>query len=130
MYSEDHEWVRLEAETAYIGFTLPFVEKLTEVVKLDLPEVGEELIQTIEFGFVEGHRNLKEIYAPLSGKILAINEELLENKRLLLDDPYGDGWLLQMKIYDEEETGLLLNANQYKQYLADNDFEAFGRGEE
>ena len=130
LYSEDHEWVRLNKREAYIGFTSPFLEKLSGVVKLELPEVGEEIIQTIEFGLIEGQRFVKEIYAPLSGIIAEINEELLDNLDLLIDDPYGEGWLLKINYTDEEETEALLNSKDYRKIIEDTDFGLFDSGEE
>lgn len=130
LYSEDHEWVRLDGDEAYIGFTQPFVEKLLGVVKLELPELGEELVQSIEFGLIEGQRFVKEIYAPLSGFVVELNEELLDNLDLLIDDPYGEGWIMKIECNDEEEVGLLMNASEYMLMLEDTDFELFEMGEE
>ncbi len=110
LYSEEGEWVRLENGFAYIGISLPFAERLGRLLEIELPQLGEEIEQTIEMGTIEGERSFKELFAPLSGRIEEVNKEVVEKSELLLQDPYGDGWLLKISILDREELDTLLSA--------------------
>ncbi len=117
LYSEEGEWVRLENDFAFIGIALPFAERLGPLMEVELPEPGEEIEQTIEMGSIEGKRSFKEFFAPLSGTVEEVNYETIENSARILDDPYGDGWLLKISIRDREELDTLLSAEDMKLIL-------------
>ncbi len=110
LYSEEGEWVRLENGFAYIGIALPFAERLGRLLEVELPQKGEEIEQTIEMGTIEGERSFKELFAPLSGRVEEINGDAIENSELILQDPYGDGWLLKISVLDREELDTLLSS--------------------
>ncbi len=114
LYSEDHEWAKIEGNEAYIGLSHLLVKYLGDIVKLELPEAEEELQQTMELGFIAGRKNAKEIFAPLSGRIIEVNEEVVENPKIINDDPCGKGWLLRMVMYDPEERNSLLSLAEYE----------------
>lgn len=120
-YSKEHIWVRVEGGRAVIGITDYAQEELGKITSVELPEVGDELEQEDSFGSVEARKTVAELYAPLSGPILEINEELLENPSLLNEDPYDSAWLAVVAIDDPEELNLLLSADEYADSLGDFD---------
>lgn len=120
-YSKEHIWVRVEGGRAVIGITDYAQEELGRVTSVELPEVGDELEQEDSFGSIEARKTVADLYAPISGPILEINEELLENPSLLNEDPYDSAWLAVIEIVDPEELNLLLSADEYADSLGDFD---------
>jgi len=120
LYSEEGEWVRQENDSVLIGIALPIVEKLGEIIELELPEPGEKIQQTIELGSLEGENNFKEIFAPISGIVEAVNEEVFERPEIVFQDPYEDGWLLKVKVHDEDEFDSLLSSEEMEALLKKN----------
>jgi glycine cleavage system H protein len=123
-YTEHHVWVRLEDdETVVIGLTDYLQSRLGEVVFVELPDVGIRLNAGDEVGVAESVKTTTDIYAPISGVILAVNEDLEESPSLLNSDPYGDGWLFKMKPSDLEELEELLDAESYVECVAEEEQE-------
>ncbi|MTI13296.1 glycine cleavage system protein GcvH [Sansalvadorimonas verongulae] len=113
-YVKSHEWIRLEDDgSVTIGVTDHAQEALGDVVFVELPEVGAELGADDEAGVVESVKAASDIYAPISGEILAINAALEETPELVNSDPYNDGWFFRMKPSDEAELGELMDAEAY-----------------
>lgn len=114
-YLSSHEWVRLEAdgETAVIGITDHAQELLGDVVFVELPEVGAELSAGDEAGVVESVKAASDIYAPVSGEVLEINEALEEAPETVNSEPYDDGWFFKVKLSDADELASLLDADAY-----------------
>ncbi|KJS19169.1 MAG: glycine cleavage system protein H [Clostridiaceae bacterium BRH_c20a] len=112
-YTKEHEWVDLE--TKKIGITQYAQEALGDVVFVELPEVGTHLEVGDSIGVVESVKAVSDIYAPVSGKVIAVNEELLDNPELINQDTYGKGWILQMEITEGEED--LLDAQGYQKII-------------
>ena len=114
LYSEEHEWVNtsavVEGETVRVGITHIAAEALGDIVFVELPEVGSEVEAGEAFGEVESTKSVSDIYAPVSGEIVAVNEELEDNAGLVNEDPYGDGWLYEVKV---TEAGELMDAEAY-----------------
>jgi glycine cleavage system H protein len=118
-YTKEHEWIRLEDDdTAYIGITDYAQGELGEIVYVEVDTVGDNVEADGIFGTVEAVKTTSELFMPLSGEVLAFNTELDEsegdNPGLLNSDPYGDGWIVKIKISDPEEVKTLLNAADYK----------------
>jgi glycine cleavage system H protein len=120
-YSKEHVWVRVEGKKAVIGITDYAQHELGIISDVGLPEVGEELEQDDSFGSVEARKTLAELYAPISGHVLEVNEELRAAPELLNDDPYDGGWLLVIGIADAEELNSLMTADDYMEHVAEND---------
>ena len=97
-YSESHEWVTLEGNTATVGISDFAQAQLGDVVFLELPRVGESLTPGQSFGVVESVKAASDLYAPIAGKVVAVNEKLTDSPDLVNRDPYGDGWLLQVEL--------------------------------
>jgi glycine cleavage system H protein len=112
-YSKEHIWVRVEGNKAVIGITDYAQMELGKITAVELPDVGDELEQEDSFGSVEARKTVAELYAPLSGQVLEVNEELEESPELLNEDPYDSGWLALIAISDHEELNLLMSAEDY-----------------
>jgi len=113
-YSKEHLWVRVEGRKGVIGITDFAQEELGIIRSIDLPEPGDELEQDDSFGAIEARKTVAELYAPFSGEVLEINEELGENPELLNDDPYDSGWIAVVEIADKDELTSLLSADDYR----------------
>ncbi len=120
-YSKEHIWVRVEGSRAYIGITDYAQEELGKITSIELPEVGDEIEQEDSFGSIEARKTVAELYAPLSGPVLEVNVELLDNPALLNEDPYDSGWIAIISIEDPEELNLLLSADEYGDTLGEFD---------
>jgi glycine cleavage system H protein len=113
-YVASHEWIRVEADgTVVIGITDHAQDLLGDVVFVELPEVGSEVAAGDDAGVVESVKAASDIYAPLSGEVVAVNEELEDSPELVNSDPYGDGWFFKIKLSDDAELGDLLDGEAY-----------------
>ncbi len=119
-YSKEHEWVRVEHEIAVVGITDYAQEQLGDVVYVELPDVGAELMQFSACGTIESVKTVSDLYAPVSGEVVKINEELDENPEFINDDPYGTGWILEVKLSDPDELQQLLSAAEYEAFIKEN----------
>ena len=117
-YSKDHEWVLLEGSSkGTVGITEFAQDHLGDVVYLDLPKVGTRLAQFDKLGEVESVKAVSDIFSPVSGEIIEVNEMLTGTPEVVNDDPYGQGWLVQVAISDPSELDILLTAEQYEAFL-------------
>jgi glycine cleavage system H protein len=112
-YTEDHEWLRLEDGTARVGITDFAQSELGDIVFVEMEPEGTELEQHDVFGTVEAVKTVSELYMPVSGTIAAINTELETAPELVNDDPYGDGWMVEIDLADESEIEALMGADAY-----------------
>jgi glycine cleavage system H protein len=117
-----HEWVRVEADgTAFIGISDHAQSAMGDLVFVELPEVGTAISAGEELGVVESVKAASDIYAPISGEILAVNDNLSESPELINADPYGDGWICQIQLQDPNELDDLLSAEDYSDQLEEDD---------
>ena len=116
-YTKQHEWIRVDVDTGTIGITDYAQKALGDVVYVELPSAGEEVTAHESFGTVESVKAVSEVYAPVSGKILAANEKLQDSPELLNSDPHGEAWLLRIQIGKRSEIDPLLSADQYEAYI-------------
>ena len=117
-YTKDHEWLRVEGDTCRIGITDYAQNALHEVVYVDLPKVGRELTQKESFGTVESVKSVSEVYSPISGEVVEINQRLVDAPELVNQQPYRDGWLILMKPSKlEGEINSLLSPKEYQEHL-------------
>ncbi len=113
-YVASHEWIRVEGDgTVVIGVTDHAQDLLGDVVFVELPEAGAELAAGDEAGVVESVKAASDVYAPLSGEVVAINEELEDSPELVNSDPYGDGWFFKLKLSDADELNALMDGEAY-----------------
>ena len=113
-YTNEHEWIRVEGDIAYVGITDYAQEQLGDIVFVDITTVGETLEAGETFGTIEVVKTISDLFLPLAGEILEQNEALEENPELVNKDPYGEGWLIKMKPADASAAEDLLDAEAYK----------------
>jgi len=116
-YTEEHEWVRKEGSVGVCGITDYAQEMLTDIVYVELPEVDIEIGQGEQVAVVESVKAVSDVYAPLSGTIVEINEELEDSPEVVNDDPYGDGWIFKIEIADDDELEELMDAEEYAAFI-------------
>ncbi len=117
-YSKEHEWVTTEDSVATIGITDYAQDQLGEVVYIELPAVGDKVSKDDPFGVVESVKAVSDIYAPVSGTVTEVNQELVESPEMVNEDPYGDGWLIKIRIADLVELDDLMDNDEYQEMLA------------
>jgi len=113
-YSEDHEWIKVDGNTATIGITDFAQSELGDIVFVELPEEGDDISTGDSFGSVESVKTVSELYAPVSGKVVAVNEELEDSPELVNENPYEGAWMLKVEISDAGELDNLLDAAAYQ----------------
>ena len=118
-YTSDHEWVRLDSETATIGITEFAANQLGDVVFVDLPAAGTKLEQFGTFGVVESVKAVSDLYAPVSGEVVAANPDLASQPERVNSDPYGAGWMLRVTLADGAQVGSLLEPDAYERLTAE-----------
>ena len=116
-YTREHEWLSLQGEVGTVGITHYAQSELGDVVFVDLPEKGKTLKGGEELGTIESVKAVSEIYAPVSGEVLEVNESLRDHPERVNADPYGDGWLLKVKLSDPAEAKALLSADAYRSHV-------------
>jgi len=115
-YLESHEWARSDDATR-VGITDFAQDELGDVVFVELPDAGDELTAGEEFGVVESIKAVSDIYAPVSGTVTAVNEALFDQPELVNEDPFGEGWMLEVELADESELDDLLSADDYREQI-------------
>jgi glycine cleavage system H protein len=116
-YTKDHEWVRVKADQATVGITDHAQNQLGDVVYVELPKVGDRFEIAEPFGSVESVKAVSEIYMPLSGSVMAVNESLNDSPEQVNEDPYGEGWMIVLKIENPAQVDGLLSAAEYEDYI-------------
>lgn len=115
-YTKEHEWVKIEANQATIGISDYAQHSLGDITFVELPKIGDELKQFKIFSTVESVKAASDVYAPLSGKIVKVNEEIVSNPQAINQSPYKEGWFIVIEIENEDEKKNLLNDSDYKEY--------------
>ena len=113
-YTKEHEWIRVEGDEVVIGITDHAQNALTDIVYIELPEVGETCEDMGEFAIVESVKSASPIFAPLAGEITAVNDDLDDTPELMNEDPYGQGWIIRMKLNDTSAVSQLMSPADYK----------------
>ena len=116
-YTKDHEWVKIEGDTAIVGITDFAQSELGDIVFVDVESVDEELNAGEVFGSVEAVKTVSDLYLPISGKVIEFNEELESEPELVNTDPYGKGWIIKLKIANDADQSELLSAEQYQEVI-------------
>jgi len=116
-YLDSHEWARRQNGTVRIGISDFAQDELGDVVFVELPSEGDELTRDDDFGVVESIKAVSDLYTPVSGEVTAANEDLIDVPELVNDDPYGDGWLIEVELADESELEELLSAEEYRDQI-------------
>lgn len=116
-YTKSHEWVRVEGDTAIVGITDHAQQELTDIVHVELPKLDTEIAAGAACAVVESVKAASDIYSPVSGEIVAVNDQLTSQPELLNRDPYGQGWIFKVKLRDPAEVDELLSANEYAAHI-------------
>ena len=116
-YAPSHEWVRIDGDVGTIGITDYAQKELGEIVYLELPQVGHVFNANDEFGTVESVKAVSELFTPVSGEIVEVNKAAIAEPGIVNDDPFGDGWLIKLKLSTDEEVQKLMSAEQYAEYV-------------
>ena len=116
-YTKDHEWLKVQGDTAYIGITEFAQGELGDIVFVDIDTKGEILEKEEVFGSIEAVKTVSDLFMPISGKVLTFNEKLEDAPELINSDPYGDGWIIKISVSDIQELDSLLDAVRYKELV-------------
>lgn len=116
-YTKNHEWIKIKGKTAVVGITDHAQKELTDIVFVELPELGKKIEKNDELCVVESVKSVSEIYSPLSGKITKINEELEDEPEIINESPYDDGWIVEIEIEEKDEIEDLMDAKEYKKTI-------------
>ncbi|MBY0124200.1 glycine cleavage system protein GcvH [Bacillus sp. S/N-304-OC-R1] len=119
-YSEEHEWVKTEGEQVRIGITDFAQSELGDIVFVELPEVGDEVTADEPFGSVESVKTVSELYSPVSGKVVAVNEDLSDNPEFVNESPYEKAWMIVVELSDASELDKLMTAEQYEEMVKED----------
>jgi len=117
-YTKEHEWVKLEEDVATVGITDYAQRQLGDVVFIELPEAGTQVEQMKPFGVIEAVKAVSDIFSPLTGEVTEVNSELQTQSNLINSDPYGQGWIIKIKIKDPKELDGLLSPADYRKLVA------------
>ena len=120
-YTKSHEWLSQDEDVITIGITQHAQLLLGDVVFVELPEIGDVIHAGQEFGVIESVKAASDLYAPVSGEVIAINEELEDSPSTVNISPFGDGWLLQVKDVEQNDLDELLSAEEYEKFIAEED---------
>ena len=116
-YTKDHEWLRLTGDVAYVGITDFAQQALGDIVYVELPKVGDSFEISDPFGSVESVKSVNELFIPVGGEVVEINEALTDAPELVNSDPYRDGWMIKVKVIDTTEVDALLSAAEYEDFI-------------
>lgn len=118
LYTNDHEWVKVEGDTAYVGVADYAQNQLGDIVYVELPEIGDELAKADDFSAVESVKAAADVYMPVSGKVIEVNEDLMDDPALLNADPYTN-WMIKVELTNKIELEELMTSEEYESFLAE-----------
>ncbi len=116
-YTKEHEWVRVKGNIAIVGITDWAQDQLGDVVFVELPDEGEEVEKADTFGVVESTKSVSDLYVPVSGAVVEVNDPLLDSPEIVNDDCYGEGWMIKIEIADKAELDDLMSAEEYEAFI-------------
>ncbi len=120
-YTKDHEWLKIEGDTGIAGISEFAQEALGDIVYVELPKVGEKFSQGDPFGSVESVKSVNELFIPVSGEVIEINESLADAPQHVNEDPYGKGWMIRIKISAPSDVDSLLSASEYEDFVSEQE---------
>ena len=113
LYTQEHEWIRVDGNNVIVGITQFAQDQLGDIVFVELPEVGTHIEQETPFGVVESVKTVSDLYAPVSGTVKAVNQDLESNPEQVNNEPYGSGWIIEIEISDKNELEKLMSSEEY-----------------
>ncbi len=118
-YDKEHEWVRVDDGVAVVGISHFAQDQLGEVVYVDLPVAGDEVNASESFGEIESVKSVSELFAPVSGEVVEVNDTLTDSPEIVNEDPYGEGWMIRVKMADPTQVDSLMTAEDYEAFIAE-----------
>jgi glycine cleavage system H protein len=119
LFTEKHEWVRIEGDTAIVGISAYARDQLGDIVYVELPEIGVKVGRMSPFGTIEAVKAVSDLYAPVSGEVVEVNDVITGDPTVIKSSPYGDGWMVKIRMSDPGETDMLLRPDKYKQLIGE-----------
>ena len=119
-FTKDHEWLNLQGDLAIVGITDYAQSQLGDIVFVEMPELSSKLTASESFGAIEAVKTVADLFAPVSGKVIEINENLDSSPDLINSDPYNEGWIVKLKIDNNDEINQLMNYDEYQEFTLDN----------
>ena len=116
-YTKTHEWLDIKGNIGTIGITDFAVNEISEIVYVELPQIGKEVTKNVSFGVIESVKAVFDLFSPANGKVIEINKNILDSPQDISKDPYGNGWLIKIELLDNQDFGELLNAQDYEKLL-------------
>lgn len=120
-YSREHEWVLVEGKVATVGITDFAQEKLGDIVFVELPAVGDKVTKDEAMGVVESVKAVSDVYAPVSGVVIEVNDDLPDSPDMINEDPYGDGWMIKIQMSDPTDLDDLMESDAYESFIAEQE---------
>ncbi len=118
-YDKEHEWIKVADDVAVIGISDFAQDQLGEVVYVDLPAVGDEIVAGENFGEIESVKSVSELISPVSGEVIEVNDALSDTPETVNEDPYGDGWMIKIKMGDPAQVDDLMSADEYEAFVVE-----------
>lgn len=115
-YSKEHEWVKVQGDTATVGITDFAQHSLTDIVFIELPALGKKVLQFKNLSVVESVKSVSDVFSPVSGEVIKVNDELTKKPEFINQDPYGKGWIAQIKVANKDELKNLMSAEEYQKF--------------
>ena len=119
-FTKDHEWLNLQEDLAIVGITDYAQSQLGDIVFIEMPELSSKLTASESFGAIEAVKTVADLFAPVSGEVIEINDNLDSNPDLVNSDPYNEGWIVKLKIDNNDEINELMNYDEYQEFILDN----------
>jgi len=116
-YTKEHEWIKVDGEIGIVGITDYAQHSLTDIVFVELPEIGKQVEQFKQLGVLESVKSVSDVYAPVSGEVIEVNEDLANSPEKINEIPFNEGWLAKIRVKDKKELENLMSAEQYEEYL-------------
>lgn len=120
-YSREHEWVLVEGNVATVGISSFAENQLGDVVFIELPAIGDAVAKDEAMGVVESVKAVSDVYSPVSGNVVEVNDDLPDNTEMVNDDPYGDGWMVKIEMSDLSDLDDLMDAEEYQKFIAESE---------
>lgn len=118
-YSKEHEWIKVKGDTGIIGVTDFAQEQLTDIVFVELPEKGKKAEAGKQIAVIESVKSVSDVFSPVNGKVIEVNEQLRDSPEIINKDPYGEGWMVKIRIENKDELNELMSAEEYNKFIAE-----------
>jgi len=119
-YSKEHQWLKVEGDIAIVGVTDFAQKQLTDIVFVELPEKGKKVEQNKPFAVIESVKSVSDVFSPVTGEVIEVNNKLADNPDVINKDPYGEGWIAKIKIENKDQLNTLMSSEEYENLIKEN----------